>query len=179
MEFFPKFNLIYKMFIKLQTERLDIRPLDAFDAAFILKLLNTPGWLQFIGDKEVHDLVDALSYIKWISEKDGFFYHVVRTQEDYEPIGVVTLLYRDNQEHPDIGFAFLPEFFGKGYAFEAVSAYMNALCAKLPDLILQAIVMPANHRSVRLIEKLGFIFYERFLEAADELDIYRLKGQHR
>lgn len=167
------------MFIKLQTERLDMRPLDVFDTAFIHKLLNTPGWLQFIGDKEVHDLEDSLRYIEWISEKDKFFYHVVRTQADYEPIGVVTLLYRDNQEHPDVGFAFLPAYFGKGYAFEAVCAFMKELSLRIPDLILQAIVMPANHRSIRLLEKLGFVYYERYLEGAEELAIYRLNGSRR
>ena len=146
------------MFINLQTERLDIRPLDMYDAAFILKLLNTAGWIQFIGDKEVHELEDALAYIHWILKKDNFYYHVVRHKADFEPIGVVTLLYRDTHQHPDVGFAFLPEQNGKGFAYEAVSTYLKALSNAIPLIQVLALVMPSNHRSIRLIEKLGFRF---------------------
>ena len=37
----------------LETERLRLREFTLNDAAFIIELLNSPGWLQFIGDRNV------------------------------------------------------------------------------------------------------------------------------
>ena len=48
----------------LETERLILREFSVDDAEFILTLLNTPGWLEYIGDKNVRKLEDAVSYLE-------------------------------------------------------------------------------------------------------------------
>ena len=52
---------IYKTF---ETERLLIRPVEEEDAEFVLELLNTPKFLELIGDREVRDIDQAKQYIR-------------------------------------------------------------------------------------------------------------------
>ena len=79
----------------LETDRLIIRPLSLNDCAFILELLNSKGWIEFIGDRKVFDLNAAQAYINKILEKENFSYNVFEIKETKEPIGIVTFLYRD------------------------------------------------------------------------------------
>jgi len=51
----------YKPF---QTERLTVRPITELDATFILELMNTPKWIENIGDRNGHTVKDAENYIK-------------------------------------------------------------------------------------------------------------------
>jgi RimJ/RimL family protein N-acetyltransferase len=67
-------------------------------------------------------------------------------------IGMCGLLKREHLDAPDLGYAFLPEAWGRGYAFEAARAVMEE--AKR-DRVL-ALVSPGNAASIRLLEKLGF-----------------------
>ncbi|MEM6769270.1 MAG: RimJ/RimL family protein N-acetyltransferase, partial [Bacteroidota bacterium] len=48
----------------LPSPRLTYRKITLDDAPFILELLTSPGWLQYIGDRGVHDLESAQGYIK-------------------------------------------------------------------------------------------------------------------
>ena len=51
------------MNILLYTSRLLLRELNENDAPFILELLNTEGWLRYIGDRHIHTIADAVKYI--------------------------------------------------------------------------------------------------------------------
>lgn len=135
------------------TERLQLVPLAVEDAPFALELLNSPGWLQFIGDRNVHTLSDAQAYIRRILDNPNVLYWVARLIDDPQPLGFVTKLQRDFLPGPDIGFAFLSAHQGFGYAFEGASAIMKLM----PDTVY-AILDPENERSSRLLLKLGFVF---------------------
>jgi RimJ/RimL family protein N-acetyltransferase len=115
------------MYVHLETERLSLRPLNLEDSEFIVRLLNTEGWLSFIGDRNVRNPQDAKGYIEKILSNPKYFYNVIELKEAGHPIGIVTFLERDNQKYPDIGFALLPEYEKKGYAFEACERYLNEL----------------------------------------------------
>src|ERR1041384_1107267 len=96
----------------LETERLSLRHLTVDDAQFILKLLNEPSFLRYIGDKQVRNLKDAEAYILngpvASYERHGFGLYLVELKESYTPIGMCGFLKRDELPDPDIGFAFLP-----------------------------------------------------------------------
>src|SRR5688572_11486644 len=112
--------------IVFETERLRVRHLSALDASFILRLVNEPGWLQFIGDRGVRTVDDAARYIERgpveMQRKHGFSLFAVELRETARPIGICGLLKRDALEDVDLGFAFLADFQGLGYAFEAATA---------------------------------------------------------
>lgn len=146
----------------LDTPRLVLRKFTEQDAAFILTLVNDAAWLRYIGDKKVHSLEEARAYIRDVPMssygRHGFGLWLVESKENHVPIGICGLIKRDSLEDVDIGFAYLPEFRGKGYGFEAASAVMaygkNVL--GLPRIV--AIVTPDNSSSIRLLEKLGLKF---------------------
>ena len=127
-------------------------------AAFIQQLLNTPGWLQFIGDRNVRSEAEAYAYINKINENPTVTYWTVSLPDETPSIGVISLIQRDYLEYPDIGFAFLPEFSGRGYAFEAASAVLDHLRTESNYPQLYAATLPDNTASIKLLIKLGFHF---------------------
>jgi RimJ/RimL family protein N-acetyltransferase len=161
-----------------QTERLCLRWLDASDSAFILELVNEPSWIQFIGDKGIRTQEDALRYIRngpaEMYERLGFGLYLVKSKETGEPIGICGLIKREALEDVDLGFAFLQRFWGRGYALEAASAVMSYGRRVLALSRVVAILSPDNHRSSKLLEKLGFNFESTVTlqPNGEELELY-------
>lgn len=150
------------MHVILETDRLVIRRLTLADTSFVIELVNSPGWLRFIGDRNIHTAEQAKSYLEngplKSYEQNGFGLYLVELKSDKTPVGMCGLIKRDTLPEPDIGFAFFPECMGKGFAFEAASAIMTLATdtLKLPTVL--AITLPDNDRSRRLLEKIGLKF---------------------
>jgi RimJ/RimL family protein N-acetyltransferase len=159
----------------LETERLVLRWLSTSDAAFILQLVNEPSWLQYIGDRGVKTLEDAENYIKKgpleMYGRLGFGLNLVELKGSDEPIGICGLLKRESLDDVDIGFAFLPGFWGKGYAFESVSATILYGKSVLGLSRIVAITSQDNDPSGKLLEKLGFRLERLVRVAADDEDL--------
>lgn len=151
----------------LITERLFLNSVTSSDAAFILELVNTPGWLKFIGDRQVHTLEAAEAYVQKMMSTPAANSWVVRLKTEKTPIGVISFLQRDYLEHRDIGFAFLPGFGKQGYAFEAASAVLNSLMEEGSYPCIYATTLPDNVNSIQLLEKLG-LQYERLIRVGEE-----------
>lgn len=153
--------------LPLETERLLLRPFTIDDAPFILTLLNEPSFLQYIGDKKVRNLDDARQYLSngpiASYQRNGFGLGLVELKEPQTSIGMCGLLKRDELPDPDIGFAFLPDFWNKGFAFEAATAIMTDARQRLKIGRMLAIVNPDNYASMKLLERLGLKF-ERMLD---------------
>ncbi len=162
----------------IETERLILREFTFDDTKFILDLLNSPGWLEFIGDRNVKTENDAKEYLqngpmKSYSE-NGFGLSMVELKSTKIPIGMCGILRRDSLEHPDIGFAFLPEFTGKGYAFEIANATIAFAKNKLKIKTIHAITLPRNKTSIKLLTKIGMKFVKPIFlpNDKDELMLY-------
>jgi RimJ/RimL family protein N-acetyltransferase len=164
--------------IVLETERLTLRRLELGDAEFILGLLNDPSFLRFIGDKKVRTLEDAREYISSgpiaSYERHGFGLYLTERREDGVPIGICGLLKRESLKDVDIGFAFLPRFWSKGYAFESASAVMTYARSVLGLGRVVAITSPENDPSIRLLTKLGMKFESmvRLSEDSPEIRLF-------
>lgn len=145
-----------------ETARLRLRWLTADDSEFILALLNEPSWIQFIGDKGVKTLQDAARYIEngpaQMYRRVGFGLYLVELTQTGEAIGICGLIKREALEDVDLGFAFLPRHWHKGYAFEAASAVMSYGRKTLGLSRVAAILSHDNHRSLDLLGRLGFHF---------------------
>jgi RimJ/RimL family protein N-acetyltransferase len=130
------------------------------DAVFMLRLLNEPSWLQYIGDRGVRTLDDAHAYILNgpvdMYARLGFGFYVVELKEGGTPIGICGLAKRDHLDAVDIGYALLPEHWAQGYAYEAAAAVLEYGLNVLGLKRIIAITSPDNDRSGRLLEKLGF-----------------------
>jgi ribosomal-protein-alanine N-acetyltransferase len=159
----------------METERLLIEPLSMQDNEFIFQLLNSKGWIEFIGDRNILSLRDAELYIQKIIFNPNTDYWTVRLKENKAAIGIITLINRDYLQYRDIGFAFLPEYSGRGYAFEAASAVIKYVGEKFQMNTILAITVPENAASIQLLKKLG-LQYERELVNNDELlNVYRME----
>jgi len=160
----------------LETERLTLRLQTTEDADFILELVNDPSWLQFIGDRGVRTVEDAREYILNsinMYEKSGFCFYLVERKEDNIPLGICGLVKRDALEDVDIGFAFLPTYWGKGYAYEAASAVLAYGLDTLGLKRIVAITTQDNHASAKLLEKVGLKF-ESLVQLSNDEEELRL-----
>ncbi|MGB3802298.1 MAG: GNAT family N-acetyltransferase [Lewinella sp.] len=142
------------------TLRLSLRQAELTDAAFFLELLNSPGWLKYIGDRGVYTEGDAVAYIRQrvipTFEIPGLGSYLAVPAESDVPVGFVGVFRRPNLPAPDFGFAFLPAGQGMGYAQEASRALLaRPEVQALPELL--AITLPENLNSIRLLEQLGFL----------------------
>lgn len=155
----------------LATPQLVLHPLATTDADFILQLLNTDGWKQFIGNRLVTTVEEAIAYIERIAGNANTIYWVVRLKPNKIPIGLVTFIKRDYLPHADIGFALLPQYTGKGYAYEATNAVLNHAIEN-GETTLQAITLPENTASINLLKKLGFAFEREIEENGEKLQVF-------
>ncbi len=164
----------------LETARLYIRHFTLDDAPFILELLNDPGWLQFIGNRGVHTIDDARTYLKKGALKNyrrlGYGFYMVERKSDRAAMGMCGLIKRPNLEDVDIGFAFLPDYREKGYGLESAESVLNYAHTELGFQRVAAITDPANVRSMQLLEKLGFR-YQRIIKWSDgaELKLFAIE----
>jgi ribosomal-protein-alanine N-acetyltransferase len=145
----------------LQTERVDLRPFSAADAAFIVALVNDPQWLRFIGDRKVTDEAGARA---WIESRlvapcrtQGFGLWAMQRRADGELLGMCGLVQRDGLPEIDLGYALLPRHRGQGYVREAGAACLAHAAEALGKRRVLAITDPDNERSIRVLESLGMV----------------------
>lgn len=156
-----------------ETERLFLRPTSLQDSSFIFELLNTPKWLQFIGDRNIETIADAEAYIQEkmlpVLEKHGFGNFTVIRKTDGAKMGCCGLYDREGIEGFDLGFAFLPAYEGLGFAFESASKIKEVAISELKFTQISAITNRDNTGSQKLLEKLNFQFAENInLPKAEE-----------
>jgi RimJ/RimL family protein N-acetyltransferase len=162
-----------------QTQRLRLRHFVTHDAAFIVELLNDPGWIRYIGNRNVRTLEDAQRYLAKgpidMYARLGFGLYLVELVDTAVPVGMCGLIKRPTLDDVDIGFAFLPQFAGHGYAFEAATAVLaQARTLGLERIV--AILTRDNERSRRLLDRLGFRYERPFESGGETLELFAVGG---
>ncbi|HEV3470953.1 MAG TPA: GNAT family N-acetyltransferase [Pyrinomonadaceae bacterium] len=161
--------------IVLETERLILRRLSEADAEFIRGLVNEPSWLRFIGDRGVRTVEDARRYIAdgpvASYGRHGFGLYLTELKAGGDPAGICGLIKRESLEDVDLGFAFLPRFWGRGYASEAAAAVLEYGKSAFGLRRVVAVTAPDNQASIRVLEKLGFTFERMVKLSADDEEI--------
>ena len=146
--------------VLIDTERTRLRELNDSDAPFILNLLNQPSFIRYIGDRQVRTVDDAARFIETRyrqSYRDhGYGLYVVEQRATGIPIGLCGFVRRDTLPGPDLGFAFLPHYEGRGYAFEAAVATLDYGRDHFGFTRVLAIAQDDNARSHQLLTRLGF-----------------------
>ena len=103
--------------------------------------------------------------------KNGFGLYLVKLKETAESIGMCGLIKRDTLEDVDIGYAYLPRFWSKGYAVEAAQAVKEYAKNVVGLNRLVAIVDPENAGSMRVLEKIGLQFERMVRLAEDDIEL--------
>lgn len=148
----------------------------------MLELLNEPSFIQNIGDRGVRTVDEARAYVRRSAvasyERNGFGLYMVELKETGEPVGICGLVRRNGLEDVDVGFAFLPRYWSKGYASESATAVVVYAREALGIGRVVGIVSPGNVGSIRVLERLGLRF-ERMMRLApddDEVALYAPAG---
>ncbi|HZF25151.1 MAG TPA: GNAT family N-acetyltransferase [Steroidobacteraceae bacterium] len=149
----------------IETPRLILERLTLADAEFIFGLVNQPSFVEFIGDKCVRNLDDARDYLLKgpiaSYEAHGFGLYLTKLKHDRTPIGMCGLVKREALDDVDVGFAFLPEYWSKGYAVESAAAVLEQGRNAFGLRRIVGIARPDNRGSIRVLEKLGMKFERR------------------
>jgi ribosomal-protein-alanine N-acetyltransferase len=160
----------------IETERLTLREMSGADAPFVLEILNDPGFIRFVGDRGVRTVEGAARYVEErfaeSYRRHGFGLWLVETKGERVPVGMCGLLKRGEPvPGVEVGYAFLPPFRSKGYAFEAASASARHAREVLGLDHLYAVVNPDNDISSRVLEKLGMKFERAVRLSGEESDV--------
>jgi RimJ/RimL family protein N-acetyltransferase len=165
----------------LTTARLRVVPLTLDDAPFIVELVNDPAWIRFIGDKHVHSIADAETYLRngplAMYARHGVGLYKVLRNEDGVALGMCGLIRRDGLDDVDIGFALLPQARGHGYASEAASVVLEHGFSALGLQCIVAITDVENHASARVLEKIGMTYVRtmRLPNESTDLKLYEAR----
>ena len=155
----------------IETERLIIKPVTLADANFVLELYNCALFKKFVGDRQIHTLKDAETYIKnkMLSqiEKLGYGNNIVMRKEDNVKVGNCGIFKRDGIEHADIGFSFLAQHHKKGYAFESANMVLKSAFETHQLQTINAITVKENINSQNLIKKLG-LTYQKMIKLPND-----------
>ncbi|MFI9271542.1 GNAT family N-acetyltransferase [Kitasatospora sp. NPDC052896] len=157
----------------IRTERLVLREPEARDRAAIIELFTSPEVGTYIGGPRPRD-----EFERAVPEVPGRRPGLFVVDLAGAMIGFLTLLDRRGAERPghvrpeggeaELGYMFLPQAWGFGYATEACAAALDWFADALPGEPVVLCTQTANDRSMRLAVKLGFTEVERFEEYGAE-----------
>ena len=159
----------------LNTERLELSWLTLDDTPLMLAIWNDPAFVRYVADRGVRTLDQARAAVEAgplrLYAEYGYGPFRLRRRDDGMDIGICGLFRRDGFADPDIGFAILPDFCGKGYGFEASAAVLEYAHDTLGLSRIKAIVSPQNAASIGLLEKLGMRYERRVRMPGEDHDI--------
>ena len=160
----------------LDTDRLALYEFTLDDAPFVFELMNTPTWIQFIGDRGIKTLEDAKKYIldKLIKSyaDNGFGLYLVKLKEENKSIGMCGLVNRPTLDDVDIGFALMPEYEGNGFGYESATAVLKYAKKELNLKKIVAITVSENQNSIKLLQRIGLHFEKMIDSDGEELMLF-------
>ena len=165
----------------LTTERLELNWLIREDAPLMLAIWNDPAFVRFVGDRGIRTLEQAEVALSdgpmQLYTKYGYGPFKISSREDGADMGICGLFHRDGLHEPDVGFALLPEFCGKGFGYEASRAVLDHARDRLGLASVVAVVSEQNSASIGLLEKLGLSSDGTVRLPGDDKDVrlYRIR----
>ncbi|NER09990.1 Protein N-acetyltransferase, RimJ/RimL family [Muriicola jejuensis] len=162
-------------FLPITTPRLTLRMIREEDAPFLVTLVQTKGWLRYIGERQITGPGEAEAYIRNLLNHPGRHYLVIEHQATAAALGILSFVQRKELPAPDFGFALLPQAEGEGYALEASHAFLAHLAQTGEYPILLAITAPDNERSISLLKKLDFSYKEEIEKEGKTLLLFQMR----
>jgi [ribosomal protein S5]-alanine N-acetyltransferase len=144
---------------QIVTPRLVLRPFYPSDIEPAFRWFGDPEVMRFTvtgPDKSIEDTRRRLAYFDEHQQAHGFSKWIILSADSRTAIGDLGLLVLQEYGWIDLGFRLAQQYWGKGLATEAASAWVQAAFDKLHLERLGAFVHPNNLASIRVLEKLGF-----------------------
>src|SRR5215469_1019880 len=144
---------------KIETDRLILRPFEASDAEAAFGWLGDPVVMRFTPtgpDKSIEETKTRLVAFMDHQQLHGFSKWLISDRDSGVAIGDSGLLVLQDYGWIDLGFRFPQQYWGRGLATEAASAWVRAAFDEFHLKRLGAFVHPENVASIRVLEKVGF-----------------------
>jgi ribosomal-protein-alanine N-acetyltransferase len=142
----------------LHTERLVLRPVCDADQENVFKGFSHPEVTRYF-DLTYPTLEATAAQMEWYKTNShngtGYYWAVTNTTGDF--MGVFSIYFINQTHHKaEIGYWLLPEFWGKGFASEALKTILHFAQHHLSLHRISAEIEPENTDSWKLLQKLGF-----------------------
>lgn len=151
--------------VMLETERLLLREFDEDDLEAFFLLCSVPEVVRYTGFS-LDNIEQARENLRTRPMADylkhGYGRWACVLKEDGTVMGFAGLKYLDELNEVDLGYRFLPEYWGRGLATEAARPVVDYGFRELQLDSILGLVDPANKASVRVLEKTGFQ-YDSFM----------------
>jgi len=167
----------------LQSKNIVLREVCLSDDEFILELINQPAWKKYISDHSIDTLDQTRDYIesRLIAQYrlHGYGLWVVESNDEKTPIGLCGLIKRDYLDYVDLGFGFIPRYWGKSFAYEASVMCLDYAFNVIKSDRVLAVTVPENGNSINLLDRLGFKYKNEISLAGKNeiLSLYEKKSE--
>lgn len=145
----------------IETDRLLLKNISLDDTKEMFRLHSDPDVQKYTGEPIVESLQEMERMIQLRIknyDKIGYGRWATFIKKDMKFIGWAGLAYLPEFDEVDLGYRFLPEYWGLGFATEASNAILNYAFNKLHLKKVMAIAMKENTASIRVMQKLGMVF---------------------
>lgn len=161
-------ELDFSVFPTMESERLAYRDISNHDETAFLRLRGNNELMQYIPRPIMKSLDDVRAMFDMINEnraKNEAINWVVTEKNSNEMLGYVGIYRIKKQDfRGEIGYMFLSEYHGKGYATEAVQRMMQYAFDEWNFHSLEAVTDPANEASNNVLRRCHFRLEGHFLE---------------
>jgi ribosomal-protein-alanine N-acetyltransferase len=160
---------------KIKTERLLIRSLNESDQDLFVTLQTSAEVREFLGGTVSNET--ALEKFKRCLNTDHPEYHFTVIFESVG-IGIISLDRHHNEVDIEVSYQFHPDYWGKGFAKEAVTWVLEYACNELKFEKIIAETQLKNESSIRLLQSLGMVEFDRIVRFGEEQGLYALSSDN-
>ncbi len=172
--------------MQLETNRLIMRPFEETDAEGLFLLDSNPEVMKYVGgivSTEVEQSRQMIEFIQNQYKENGVGRLAVIEKSSNILIGWSGLKYLTKEINgmknvDELGYRFLPEYWGKGYATETAIAALNYAFNEIKTDVVYAMAVTENTGSNRVLQKLGFEELGTFLDDGDLCYWYKLEKEN-
>ncbi|KZL18975.1 hypothetical protein PsAD2_02493 [Pseudovibrio axinellae] len=158
----------------LTTKRCLITRPQLRDRPFLNQLFCNEKTRAFLGGRQSQNAIERRCS-KVISQSQCD-HGIVRLQEGDRAVGLLSVgPYHDTLSY-EVSYEFLPEYWGKGYAYEALQAFLPFSCQALKLPVILAETQHRNTRSKRLLDKIGLQQVDQLKRFGEQQVIYQYRS---
>lgn len=162
----------------LETDRLRVRESTVEDVDEFYRIYKEPSitlYIENLYTEREEEMAYMRAYIDQIYGFYGYGLWTVILKKTGQVIGKAGLSVREGYEMPELGFVIDAGYQHQGYGYEVCTAILQYAKSELDFDEVQALVKKENRISMRLLDKLGFVFMRNVKERDSD---YRLYVRH-
>lgn len=153
-------KLTFDPFPEIKTERLILCQISKSQAVPLLRLRSENAVMRYIERPRANTLEEVFAFIDAVEEihakEEGFTWSIC-LKEDKTFVGTIGF-YRHQKDifRSELGYAMLPEFWGRGIMSEAIQAVLDFGFNQMGFNSIEADINPANEASAKILLRNGF-----------------------